>query len=685
MGTFRFPAVEPGDYHLQVVASGYFPARYDLRLRPRQTLSLSIELFPHRLGDDEYVEVQADYTGLDPSQTTSSRFLTQQSLQEIPVPLARDLPTLAENVLPGAMVGHDNFVHVRGNELSLHQYINGVSSLDNTHYHFTSGLSPRILESANFITGGFPAEFGNRFGGVVDTTTRSGRGQKGHGSVRLGAGTVLNHDMEVDYGGSAGRWGYFFFVSGFESGRFLNPPTEREIHDLGYGSQGAVQLDYAGKGDVFKLVLIGGGTNFELPNTEGEAALGRDAFRRIRSQTAILTWGHEFSPFTFVTSSLYEHDVSDRLLGTTDLETPFGEGSRSTLTVGAKTDWTIARHGHTIKAGLDVSRLSLRENFFLDPREHEDDGHDDGHGDDVNHTRASDSRLFGQDLHELPFRFSSVALDSFSFRGRDLGGEIGLYVQDRFSLFRHFTIEAGLRWDQIDLVRTESRVSPRLAVAYHSPQINSVIHFAYNRLFTPPPLEYVVLASYLGSVLSGGVRAYTQDYYEVGWNQQLHSKFSAEFSAYHHRGENAFETAEISNTRLFLPMNFQGARASGAEFSLILSHLERLGLQGRFQYGAARVHFFGPVSGGFSGGDLHHEGRILPAFDQTHTGTASIFYRNPRNTSGRGSTFATAAALRWRKRCTSTERYRNRWFAFPNTLPPTSLPDSPYGRRIPKG
>ena len=50
-------------------------------------------------------------------------------------------------------------------------------------------------------------------------------------------------------------------------------------------------------------------------------------------------------------------------------------------------------------------------------------------------------------------------------------------------------------------------------------------------------------------------------------------------------------------------------------------------LPGLLQYVAARVHFFGPVSGGFSDEHLGFNERILSAFDQSRTGTDGIFYR----------------------------------------------------------
>ena len=41
-----------------------------------------------------------------------------------------------------AVAGHDNLVHLRGNELSLNTFINGVSFYDNPHQLFTPGLAP---------------------------------------------------------------------------------------------------------------------------------------------------------------------------------------------------------------------------------------------------------------------------------------------------------------------------------------------------------------------------------------------------------------------------------------------------------------------------------------------------------------------------------------------------------------
>jgi hypothetical protein len=127
----------------------------------------------------------------------------------------------------------------------------------------------------------------------------------------------------------------------------------------------------------------------------------------------------------------------------------------------------------------------------------------------------------------------------------------------------------------------------------------------------------------------GNVRAYRQNYMEAGWSQELHPNVSLELNAYLHTGRDSFENHEISISRIFVPINFHAARSSGAELVLNLKQLEHLGITGRFQYALSRTYFYGPITGGFAGDEPLVAGeRIVPAFDQTHTGTAQIFYRN---------------------------------------------------------
>jgi hypothetical protein len=602
-GRFHFSAVNGGQYIVKTEAPGYFPREYELVLRPREPVSLSIEL-ALKTTVSENVEVTAQYQTIDPAKTGSSQTFSHEQLERLMDPMVENTSNLVANLMPGASQSHDNFINVRGNEFSLHEFINGVSFLDNTQPQFSPGASPQIFETVDLMTGGFTAEYGNRFGGVLDITTRSGRDMQNHGSVNFRGATQDNNDMNAEYGGAKGKFGYYAFVDGFTSGRFLDPPNPIELHDFGSALRGTTQLDWANGKNSFKFLLMGSGANFQQPNLPEDQDVGRDPSRHLRQQTAILTWGHSFSPDTVLSSSIYQRIDSDRILPTSDPITPLSIGSRSTLTVGGKSDVVHLWHGHVFKAGIDLTRLRELESFFIDGR--------------------GDAEIFNLD-----------ASGAFSFRGGVKGGQAGLYLQDHFSPFKNLTVDVGARYDHFDLVDTHVQLSPRVGVAYHITRTKSVVHASYNRLFSPPPIEYSLLASFIGNNAAdpgqrvGNVRAYTQNYFEVGIQQELHPQVALEVDAYTHTGHNSFENHEISISRLFLPINFNTARSSGADVILNVRSLERLGISARVQYTLARTFFYGPVTGGFTGDEPLDPGeRIQPAFDQTHTGTANLFYRN---------------------------------------------------------
>jgi hypothetical protein len=596
-GKFRFAAVGAGACTLQAQAAGFYLASYDFAVRARQPVSLTIEL-QRKQAVEQSVEVKAGYLTVDPEKTGSSYTFTHLDLDHLPDPLVDSTNDLVNNLMPGASDSHDNFLAVRGTEFSLHEFINGVSFLDNTQPQFSPGVSPQIFETVDLMTGGFTPEYGNRFGGVLDITTRSGADLGGHGDLNFRGATVDNYDLNADFGGQLGQLGYYFLGDGFTSGRFLDPPGPHELFDFGQGLRATIQLDgRAGNHDSFKLLLMGGGDNFQQPNISDDQQVGRDAQRHLRQQTAILTWLHSFSPDTLVSTSLYERTGSDRVLPTTDPITPFSTASRSPLTLGIKSDLTHDWHGHIIKTGADLVRLRENESFFFDSR--------------------GDPDLFP------------------SFSGGLLGGQASAYVQDHFSLFSHLALDLGVRYDYFDLVGTNVQTSPRVGIAYHLKKTHSVLHAAYNRYFSPPPIEYSLLASFIGNHAVdpqqrvGNVRAYTQNYVEVGWAEELHPRASLEVNAYLHTGHNSFENHEISISRIFVPINFHNARSEGAELVLNLRRLERLGISGRLQYALAKTYFYGPITGGFAGDEPLERGqRIVPAFDQTHTGTAQIFYHS---------------------------------------------------------
>src|ERR1700704_4711529 len=235
-GRFAFQQLTPGEYVVSGSADGFAPREVRLVGDPREvrmvTLALDIR------GVEATVQVTGESTPLTSTHSPSSTLLTQERLGSTPQAQQTNLPDTIVTAAPGMIRGHDDFVHIRGHEVALNPLINGVSFWENPHTLFSGGLSPAIIECANVMTGGFPAEYGNRFGGVVDIVTKSGLRMQNDGTFLISGGQAGRRSITGDFGGHRERLAYYGFGSLFQSDRFLSPPDPDAIHDSGHGGHG---------------------------------------------------------------------------------------------------------------------------------------------------------------------------------------------------------------------------------------------------------------------------------------------------------------------------------------------------------------------------------------------------------------------------------------------------------------
>jgi hypothetical protein len=580
---------------LSVSAERFYAERLTFSLAPRATQQVRIELAPVAAVTEEVtVRAQSKLVNETESATTTTISITQ--ISSLPTGRKIQLTDIITPFVGSAVGSHDNLVHLRGNELSLNNFINGVSFFDNPHQLFTPGLSPDIIQSVNIITGGFPAEFGNRFGGILDIVTRTGFDANNHGSITIGAGDYLRDNASMDFGGHSEHLGYFLYAQAFQSDRFLNTPESQRFHDRGRGSRSFAQLDYRpGASDFFKLAVTADGTNFELPNTRDDELAGRDFFQRNREQTSVLSWEHLFDSSSAISTSLYERLASARLLPTSDPLSIQAGGLRNDITLGAKSDYSLfIGSRHAIKTGIDLMLLRLREDFSFDPRDNESE------------------------------------LGAFGFRGRKTGGQASFYFQDQLKPFKNFTANLGLRYDQYSVVTSGRALSPRINLAYALNSGQTVLHFAYNRFFAPPPIENLLLSARLG-FNNDPPRISRSNHFEAGVTRSFAERLVFRLTGYWRSDKNAFETTELANVRIFAPTTFERGKAYGIEFSAQLNEIKRLGLSGYFNYAAQRAFHTGPVSGGFTVERVEPGERGPAAFDQLHTATSGLTWREHKS------------------------------------------------------
>lgn len=594
-GAFSFAGLSPGRYTISVSAATFYQEQLTFTLTPRATQSIDIELTP-MVSLNEQVSVKASSKMLDETEAATVTTIQRDQIAVMATARRMQLTDIVTPFIASAVGSHDNLVHLRGNELSLNTFINGVSFFDNPHQLFTPGISPDVIQSVNVITGGFPAEFGNRFGGILDVVTRTGFDANNHGSVTLGAGDYLRSNVSADFGGHSERFGYFFNAQAFQSDRYLNTPEPSRSHDRGKGSRVFVGLDYrSGASDSLKLLLTLDGSNFELPNTTADELRGRDFFQRNREQTAVLQWEHTFSASSEVSTSVYERLADARLVPTSDPFSIQAGGLRNDLTTGLKSDYSLfVNPRNQIKAGIDLMLLRLREDFSFDPRENE------------------------------------IEIAPFEFRGRRTGGQASFYFQDQIKLLRNLTANLGIRYDQYSVVTSGHALSPRINLAYSFGGGHSVLHFAYNRFFSPPPIENLLLSAALGFDAQPP-RISRSNHFEAGVSHSILDRVVLRMTGYWRSDKNSFETTELANVRIFAPTSFARGKAFGLEFSTQMNEIKRLGLSGYLSYTAQRAFQTGPIVGGFSVEEIATGERGPAAFDQIHTGVAGLTWREHRS------------------------------------------------------
>jgi outer membrane receptor protein involved in Fe transport len=623
-GHFAFARLVPGDYMLTITHASFREERHRLALKPRevQNLEFALGLRPVQ----ESVEVTAD--SLPSVYSPGSTHLTAERLADLPLAQRTNLPDAIVTAAPGMIRGHDDFVHIRGHEVALNPFINGVQFWENAHTVFSPGVGVDYVESMNVMTGGFSAEYGNRFGGILDVVTKSGFTTKNRGSVALGIGTAQRHNVGLELGGHRERAAYYLNLSGFTSDRFLSPPSPRSIHNTGRGLRSFGQLDLRANDNNFvKLVMLGDGVNFELPKDERDELLRPDFnnLQRTRSESLILSWDHVRSTRTVMRTAFYQKwsnvsqfpDTTDQYGAQTDAERTLG-------TFGIKSDITRLSGRHTVKGGMDLVMLRPREDLYY-----------------LSQPWITFTHL--PDVNESHVHFRGPDRGAgiprpVVFNGNQTGGEASFFLQDKMQLTSRFTLDLGLRFDRYSLAISESHASPRLNAAYRLPS-GTVLFGSYNHFYVPPPIENVLassagltrLVAEIGTPLPP-VRSIKENQFELGVTQPIAGTMSLGVTSYYRLSDDPPHTTLLPDSRFYTYASFDKGTAYGMEVKADVPRIAGLGLSGYLNYALGRVWFYNPITAGFTTEAAHlaETSRFLAPMDQTHTLTSGLTYRDAR-------------------------------------------------------
>ena len=594
-GSFKLVNVPFNTYKVRAEFAGFQPTEESIDLE--STVPENLEFTLSISATAETVTVTANNSAVVETDRTTSDTDLNQTLLERPMGAApsRAIESMVSSA-PGFVTDDNGRMHPRGSESQVQYVVDGVPVTDNMSAIFSTSLDARTLRTVEVLTGGIPAEFGDRLAGVINVNTRSGLEGPTQGGLSLSGGSFSSGEISADFATHTKKFGFLTNLSTTTSQRFLDPPSIDNFHNFGRTGKGFFRLDYQfDQNNSLRSVLTFGGSNFQVPNRLGQEIAGQDQRQRLRDNSQNITYQHIFSPNTVGQISLFNRGSHSKLLSNPSSTPVVAFQDRTLRNYGGIGSISLTRSSHNIKFGGQVTITPLKENFSFYPTVVFDDIVDEN------------GNVFPNPINNFN------AANPFLFAGKKTGRTLSAYVQDRFTVFKNFTLDAGVRYDNYRLLISEQALSPRIGVAYFIPRTQTTLHASYNRLFQPPPPENLLLASSREAaaispvaVLQGvttiqPILPDKEHAFEMGAQQLLTRYFRGSLTLYQKRIKNFSDKDQFFETGVIFPITISEGRVTGEE--LRLESTEIRGFHAFVSYANARAYGVTPINGGLFVGE----------------------------------------------------------------------------------
>jgi hypothetical protein len=177
--------------------------------------------------------VSAPNTLIDPDQAGAVNQIgsddIQTRLSSIP---GRSLQDLV-NSQPGWLYEGNAVLHPRGSEYQTQFVVDGIPLTDNRSPSFGPAIDADDMQSLSIYTGGIPAEYGRKMGGIVEVNTLQDSQPGFHGQLVLSGGSF---DSAAAAAQGQYVWGKNTFgasASGSMSDHYLNPVVPQNFTNAG--------------------------------------------------------------------------------------------------------------------------------------------------------------------------------------------------------------------------------------------------------------------------------------------------------------------------------------------------------------------------------------------------------------------------------------------------------------------
>ena len=589
-----------GSYRVIVSRSGFADAAQVVEVR--SALPTDFHITMNVSAVQTQTTVTADSTLLDPHQPTLVHRIGSDTLQQRTTALpGRVLPDLV-NTQPGWLLEANGILHPRGSEYQTQYVVDGLPMTDNRSPVFAPEPGADDIHSMSIMTGGYPAEYGRKLGGVIEVVTAASarRGFGSSVSASLGSFDTGSGEAIVEHGGEKST--ISVTAAAATTDRYLDPPVADNFTNHASTASASMRFerDVSPSGRV-GVILRRASSRFLVPNENIQQESGQRQDRNSLENAAQFSIQRIFSSSVVGDVRGMVRDVSAKLWSnpqSTPIAASQDRGFREVYLNGSMSGH---RGVHEWKAGADMSAGTAREQFA--------------------YTITDDNE------------FDSDVPADFAFDDRRPDREQALFVQDQIRSGR-WTLNVGLRWDHYSLVVEDNAFSPRLAVAW-SPEPDLVFRASYDRVFQTPAIENLLLASTDEFERLGAegarlpVPTSRGNFFEAGVSKAVGGRVRIDVAGYDRRISDMADDDLLLNTGVSFPIAFRYGHVYGAETKLDLRQWKNLSAS--LGYSLMRGIGELPVTGGLFLGEDTEELDSTENFpltqDQRHTIRARATYQ----------------------------------------------------------
>jgi hypothetical protein len=252
-GRFGFPGLEAGAYRIEAHApAGVAYAQVELS-SGGANLSLTLLRTVAFVATSTLPPLHGSGTDV----TLNESYLARS-------PSAQDFPSLLLQ-LPGAARGANGVVHINGDHGDLDYVVDGVPIPQELNREIGSEFDPSDVSFIEVLEGAYPAQYGNRFAGVVNVATRAGQGPPGF-SGYTSAGSYGFTDTSLGYHGTLAGGSFVANLRAERSDWFPDPPNPDSPHNEGSNVNDFFRYTKSHGNDYWNFALSRSYQTFQIPN-----------------------------------------------------------------------------------------------------------------------------------------------------------------------------------------------------------------------------------------------------------------------------------------------------------------------------------------------------------------------------------------------------------------------------------